>query len=61
MKVWAYDAQTLDLINNEPFSSISAAADYFNVNYRTISRNLDTQIYIKKMISLSIYLKKKLT
>jgi hypothetical protein len=37
VKVWAYDAKTLDLINNEPFSSISAAADYFNVDYRTIS------------------------
>jgi len=43
-KVYAYDANTLDLINNSPFSSISDAADYFKVNYRTISRHLDTKL-----------------
>ena len=58
MKVWAYDAKTLDLINNEPFSSISAAANYFNVNYRTISRNLDTKNFSKQNDML-VYLLKK--
>lgn len=58
MKVWAYDAKTLNLINNEPFSSISAAADYFNVNYKTISRNLDTEIFTKQN-NMLVYLFKK--
>ena len=58
VKVWAYDAKTLDLINNEPFFSISVAADYFNVNYRTISRNLDTKIFTKQN-NMLVYLFKK--
>lgn len=58
MKVWAYDAKTLDMINNEPFSSISVAADYFNVNYRRISRNLDTKKFTKQN-NMFIYLFKK--
>ena len=43
-EVYAYDAYTLDLINNSPFSSIQDAADYFKVNYRTISRHLNTKL-----------------
>lgn len=58
VKVWAYDAKILDLINNEPFFSISAAADYFNVNYRTISRNLDTKNFTKQN-NMLVYLFKK--
>ena len=44
LKVWAYEAETFKLINNEPFSSLSAAAKYFNINYRTISRHMDTKV-----------------
>jgi len=40
-KVWAYNSQTLDLINN--FPSLKLAAEYFNVEYRTIKRHLDTK------------------
>ena len=58
IKVWAYDATTLDLINNEPFSSMSVAADYFKVNYRTINRHLDTKLATKQNI-LHVYLFKK--
>ena len=54
IKVWAYDATTLDLINNEPFPSISAAADSFNVNYRTINRHLDTKVATKQN-KMSVY------
>ncbi len=58
VKVWAYDAKTWDLIENRPFSSIFEAANYFNVNYRTISRNLDTN-KITKQNSMLVYLFKK--
>lgn len=58
IKVWAYDATTLDLINNEPFPSISAAADSFNVNYRTINRHLDTKVATKQN-KMSVYFFKK--
>jgi hypothetical protein len=39
VEVWAYNAKTLDLINDSPFSSLLHAADYFKVNYRTIRRS----------------------
>lgn len=42
--VWAYDANTFNLINNKPFISLEEAAKYFNVNYRTITRHLDTKL-----------------
>ena len=41
-KVWASNSQTLDLINN--FPSLKLATEYFNVEYRTINRYLDTKI-----------------
>jgi hypothetical protein len=44
IEVWAYNAKTFELINNSPFPSLQDAANYFNVNYRTITRHLDTKI-----------------
>nr|NP_074959.1 orf699 [Podospora anserina] len=58
IKVYAYNAITLDLINNEPFSSLSDTADYFNVNYRTITRHLDTK-FATKQNNMSVYFFKK--
>ena len=58
IKVWAYDATTLDLINNEAFPSITVAADYFNINYRTINRHLDTKVATKQN-KMSVYFFKK--
>jgi len=43
-KVWAYDAKTLNLITNKPFISLEEAAKYFNINYRTVKRHLDTKL-----------------
>lgn len=57
-EVYAYDAYTLDLINNSPFSSIQDAADYFKVNYRTISRHLNTKLAAMQDKML-VYFKKK--
>ena len=42
--IFAYVAQTLELITNSPFASIQLAAVYFKVNYPTISRHLDTKL-----------------
>ena len=42
--VFAYDAKTLELINNSPFPSIQSAAECFKVNSRTISRHLNTKL-----------------
>ena len=36
VEVWVYNAQTLELINGSPFSSLGSAASNFNVDYRTI-------------------------
>jgi len=44
IKVWVYDTKTLELVNNSPFSSLLSAANHFKVNYRTISRHLDTKL-----------------
>lgn len=40
----AYHAQTLEWINNSPFASMQHAVVYLKVNYRTISRHLDTKL-----------------
>lgn len=40
--VYVYDANTLELVNNTPFDSLLATADYFCVNYRTIARHVNT-------------------
>lgn len=58
VKVWVYDAVTMDLINNEPFSSITVAAAYFNVGYRTISHHLDTKLATKQN-KMHVYFFKK--
>ena len=40
--VYVYDANTLGLVNDAPFDSLLATANYFGVNYRTIARHLNT-------------------
>lgn len=42
--MWAYNAKTLELINNTAFHSMQSCADYFKVDYRTIASNLDTML-----------------
>lgn len=37
--VWVYNAKTLELINDTPFPSMQKCADYFKLDYRTISSN----------------------
>ena len=43
LKVWVYDALTLELIS-DMFRSMKKAADYFNVKYRSLLKDLDTKI-----------------
>ena len=60
IKVWAYNAQTLELINNSPFYSLLDAASYFNINYRTITRHLDTKIATLQNKTLVYFFKKEI-
>nr|YP_002213606.1 NADH dehydrogenase subunit 1 [Beauveria brongniartii]ABU50179.1 NADH dehydrogenase subunit 1 [Beauveria brongniartii] len=46
-KVWIYDALTLELLTDK-FPSMQKAADYFNIDYRTILNNMDTNLAIMK-------------
>jgi hypothetical protein len=41
IKIWVYNANNLNSIY-KTFNSMQEAADYFNVDYRTILRHLDT-------------------
>lgn len=47
-QVWAYDAKSTELINNSSFVSMQKCAEFFNVDYRSISKNLDTKLAINK-------------
>jgi len=42
-KVWVYNASTLELMW-DPFTSMQKAAEFFNVDYRSILNNLDTEL-----------------
>ena len=46
-KVWIYDALTLELLTDK-FASMKKAADYFNIDYRSILNNMDTNLSIIK-------------
>lgn len=58
--VWAYNALTLKLISH-PFSSLQKAAEYFNVDYRSIVKHLDTDLATKKGNCLVLLFKEELT
>lgn len=47
-----YNAETLELVNNMPFDSLKLAAEYLEVEYRTIKRHLDTKIFASKKVYL---------
>ena len=57
--VWAYKAKTFELINNSPFPSLLDAANYFNVNYRTITRHLETKLATTQNKILVYFFKKE--
>lgn len=42
-RVWAYNASTLELLSDS-FSSMQKAADYFNIDYRSVLNHLDTKL-----------------
>lgn len=60
LKVWVYDALTLELIS-DVFSSMKKAADYFNVNYRSLLKHLDTKIATMKGGKLVLLFSNELT
>ena len=51
-EVWIYNAETLELVNNMPYASLKLAAEYLEVDYRTIKRHLDTKISSSKKVYL---------
>jgi hypothetical protein len=67
-----YNAQTLELINGSPFSSLQSAASYFNVDYRTIptsliyegggeGRHLDTKLATIQNNTLVYFFRKEIS
>jgi hypothetical protein len=60
LKVWSYDANTLELIT-DAFRSIQKAADFFNVDYRSIQNHLDTKTATIKGGKLVLFFSKELT
>jgi hypothetical protein len=58
--VWAYNAMTLELIS-DPFNSIKKAAEYFNVDYRSVVKHLDTGLATKKGHYLVLFFNDELT
>lgn len=60
LKVWVYDALTLELIL-DVFSSMKKAADYFNVDYRSLLKHLDTKIATMKGGKLILLFSNELT
>jgi len=46
--VWAYNDITLELITNS-LTSIQKTAEYFNIDYRSVLNNLDTELATKKV------------
>jgi len=58
--VWAYNAQDLELIH-ESFNSMQKAAEYFDVDYRSILKHLDTKLATKKGGQLVLLFSKELT
>nr|UEX92771.1 hypothetical protein [Ophiocordyceps lanpingensis] len=53
-RVWIYNASTLELFT-DPFTSMQKAADYFNVDYRSILNNLDTELGRLRLFLIFIY------
>ena len=58
--VWAYNAINLELITDS-FNSIQKAAEYFNVDYRSVVRHLDTELATKKGNYLVLFFNKELS
>jgi len=71
-----YNAQTLELINGSPFSSLGSAASNFNVDYRTIpnppyviwgeasertGRHLDTKLATIQKNTLVYFFRKEIS
>lgn len=60
IKVWVYDAKTLKLIKDSAFASMQKTADYFNINYRTVLRHLETKLATKQNGQLLYFFSSKL-
>lgn len=58
-KIWAYDANSLELINSIPFAKLIEAAAYFRARPATIAKHTDTEkATIRKGILVYFFSKK---
>lgn len=60
LKVWVYDALTLELIS-DMFGSMKKAADYFYVDYRSLLKHPDTKVATLKGGKLVLLFSNELT
>lgn len=60
IEVWAYNAQTLEVVNGLPFPSLKSAASYFNISYRTVNRHLDSKLATTQNKTLVYFFSKEL-
>lgn len=60
--IWVYYAETLELINNSPFTTLKDILNYFNMRlYRDIARHLDTGLATKKGGKLVYFFSKEIS
>lgn len=56
MKVWVYNADSLELINNRPFDSIFSAVNCIGIAKSTLYRNLDScKPVVLRKVKLTVY------
>ncbi len=60
LKVWVYDANSLELIS-DVFSSIQKLSEYFNIDYRSLLKHLDTNVATLKGGKLVLLFSNELT
>ena len=59
-KIWAYEANSLELINNAPFARLVDAAAFFNATGSSITRHTDTEKATKRKGILVYFFSKEL-
>lgn len=61
VEIWVYCAETLELINNSPFTTLKDIFNYFSMRlYRDIARHLDTELATKKGGKLVYFFSKEI-
>nr|YP_009364349.1 hypothetical protein [Ophiocordyceps sinensis]ARF03363.1 hypothetical protein [Ophiocordyceps sinensis]QDH07238.1 hypothetical protein [Ophiocordyceps sinensis] len=62
VELWIYCAETLELMNNSPFTTLKDILNYFNIRlYRDIARHIDTELATKKGGKLVYFFSKEIS